>query len=203
MNKVIAFFLIFLVQSCQFFDKKVPDENVLLQQELKKINWEQVDEFPSFTVCDSLSDTYSKQTCFYETLSSQLHSKLKDDSIAKLFPQIDTIQVKVIISSNADVNFEAIISDSIVLHPKEKELVKGLYDFSIALEESATSFNPAILANYVYELTKLFNQFYNECPVLKEENETIKEFRIKLIETTATIMKNGMKCLGIEVPERM
>jgi arginyl-tRNA synthetase len=49
----------------------------------------------------------------------------------------------------------------------------------------------------------LFNQFYNECPVLKEENETIKEFRIKLIETTATIMKNGMKCLGIEVPERM
>ena len=113
MNKVIAFFLIFLLQSCQFFDKKVPDENVLLQQELKKINWEEVDEFPSFTVCDSLSDTFSKQTCFYETLSTQLHSKLKDDSIAKLFPQLDTIQVKVIISSNSDVNFEAIISDSI------------------------------------------------------------------------------------------
>ena len=113
MNKVIAFFLIFLLQSCQFFDKKVPDENVLLEQELKKINWKQVDEFPSFTTCDSLSDTYSKQSCFYETLSYQLHSKLKDDSIAKLFPQLDTIQVKVIISSNSDVNFEAIISDSI------------------------------------------------------------------------------------------
>jgi hypothetical protein len=113
MNKVIAFFLLVLLQSCQFFDKKVPDENELLEQELKKINWEQVDEFPSFTACDSLSDTYSKQTCFYETLSSQLHSKLKDDSIAKLFPQLDTIQVKIIISSNSDVNFEAIISDSI------------------------------------------------------------------------------------------
>ena len=82
-------------------------------------------------------------------------------------------------------------------------MVKGLYDFSIALEESAISFNPAIVANYIYELTKLFNQFYNECPVLKEENETIKDFRIKLIETTASIMKNGMKCLGIEVPDRM
>jgi arginyl-tRNA synthetase len=98
---------------------------------------------------------------------------------------------------------ELIISDGIELHAKEKELIKGLYEFSIALEESANSFNPAIVANYVYELTKLFNQFYNECPVLKEENETVKEFRIKLIETTATIMKNGMKCLGIEVPERM
>jgi hypothetical protein len=115
MNKGIAFFLIFLLQSCQFFDKKVPDENVLLEQELKKINWKQVDEFPSFTACDSLSDTYSKQSCFYETLSYHLHSKLKDDSIAKLFPQLDTIRVKVIISSNSDVNFEAIISDSIVI----------------------------------------------------------------------------------------
>ena len=85
----------------------------MLEQELKKINWEQVDEFPSFTACDSISNTQSKQTCFYETLSSQLHAKLKDDSIAKLFPKLDTIRVKVIISSNSDVNFEAIISDSI------------------------------------------------------------------------------------------
>jgi arginyl-tRNA synthetase len=119
------------------------------------------------------------------------------------FIQYAHARIKSILRKFEKPTHELIISDSIVLQPKEKELVKGLYDFSIALEESATSFNPAIVANYVYELTKLFNQFYNECPVLKEENETIKEFRIKLIETTATIMKNGMKCLGIEVPERM
>jgi len=119
------------------------------------------------------------------------------------FIQYSHARIKSILRKFEKPTNQLIISDSIVLQPKEKELVKGLYDFSIALEESATSFNPAIVANYIYELTKLFNQFYNECPVLKEENETIKEFRIKLIETTASIMKNGMKCLGIEVPERM
>ncbi len=119
------------------------------------------------------------------------------------FIQYSHARIKSILRKFEKPTNQLTISDSIVLQPKEKELVKGLYDFSIALEESATSFNPAIVANYIYELTKLFNQFYNECPVLKEENETIKEFRIKLIETTASIMKNGMKCLGIEVPERM
>ena len=119
------------------------------------------------------------------------------------FIQYSHARIKSILRKFEKPTTQLIISDSIILQPKEKELVKGLYDFSIALDESATSFNPAIVANYIYELTKLFNQFYNECPVLKEENETIKEFRIKLIETTASIMKNGMKCLGIEVPERM
>lgn len=95
------------------------------------------------------------------------------------------------------------ISDAITLHEKEKELIKLQYEFPIILTESANTYNPAVVANYIYELTKLFNQFYNECPVLKEENNTIKEFRIKLIDTTANIIKNGMLCLGIDVPERM
>lgn len=95
------------------------------------------------------------------------------------------------------------ISEAITLHEKEKELIKLQYEFPIILTESANTYNPAVVANYIYELTKLFNQFYNECPVLKEENNTIKEFRIKLIDTTASIIKNGMSCLGIDVPERM
>ncbi|MES2763854.1 MAG: arginine--tRNA ligase [Bacteroidota bacterium] len=98
---------------------------------------------------------------------------------------------------------EIAIADAITLHDKEKELIKLQYDFPAILEESANTYNPAVVANYIYELTKLFNQFYNECPVLKEENKTVKEFRIKIIETTANIIKNGMMCLGIEVPERM
>jgi arginyl-tRNA synthetase len=95
------------------------------------------------------------------------------------------------------------ISNSITLHDKEKELIKLQYDFAKVLEESANTYNPAVVANYIYDLTKLFNQFYNECPVLKEENNTIKEFRIKLIDKTSEIIKNGMLCLGIDVPERM
>lgn len=95
------------------------------------------------------------------------------------------------------------ISDNITLHEKEKELIKIQYDFANILEEAANTYNPAVVANYTYELAKLFNQFYNECSVLKEENNDIKQFRIKLIETTATIIKNGMLCLGVNVPERM
>jgi arginyl-tRNA synthetase len=71
------------------------------------------------------------------------------------------------------------------------------------LEESANTLNPAVVANYIYDLTKVFNQFYNECPVLKEENVAIKDFRIMLIVTTSAIIKNGMLCLGIDVPDRM
>jgi len=101
-------------------------------------------------------------------------------------------------------NIDAInTSNTIVLHEKEKELIKAQHDFTKILEEAAHTYNPAIVANYIYDLTKHFNQFYNECPVLKEEDQTIKEFRIKLIDTTAKIIKNGMMCLGIHVPERM
>ena len=98
---------------------------------------------------------------------------------------------------------DVVIADTITLHEKEKELIKLQYDFPMILEESANTYNPAVVANYIYELTKLFNQFYNECPVLKEENNTVKEFRIKLIDKTSEIIKNGMLCLGIDVPERM
>jgi arginyl-tRNA synthetase len=95
------------------------------------------------------------------------------------------------------------IANNIVLHDKEKELIKAQHDFTKILEEAAHTYNPAIVANYIYDLTKHFNQFYNECPVLKEEDKIIKEFRIKLIDTTSKIIKNGMMCLGINVPERM
>ena len=98
---------------------------------------------------------------------------------------------------------DIIIANDIILHDKEKELIKLQYDFPKILAESANTYNPAVVANYIYELTKLFNQFYNECTVLKEENNTIKEFRILLIDKTSEIIKNGMLCLGIDVPERM
>lgn len=96
-----------------------------------------------------------------------------------------------------------VISDNMHLHEKERELIKLQYDFPKVLEEAAKSYNPSEVANYIYELAKLFNQFYNEHSVLKEENQAVKEFRVKLIETTARIIKNGMLSLGIEVPERM
>ena len=86
---------------------------------------------------------------------------------------------------------------------KEKEVIKLIYDFPGLLKEAGENYNPALVANYVYELSKSYNQFYHENPVLKEENENIKIFRLNLSEITGSIIKSSMKLLGIEVPERM
>ena len=122
-KKFLAFFIFFMFQSCQLFDKKVPDEKQLLNQELKKIDWKNVDEWPTFVQCDSLVDKESQKMCFYNLLSSQLQEKLQDDSIAKLLPNIDSIQVKVTIFSDAKVSFEPILNDSLVVNRHQLDSV--------------------------------------------------------------------------------
>jgi arginyl-tRNA synthetase len=119
------------------------------------------------------------------------------------FIQYAHARIKSILRNYDKPTHELTIAVNIHLHEKERELIKLIYDFPKVLEESAKTYNPSDVANYIYELAKLFNQFFSECPVLKEENKAIKEFRIKLIETTASIIKNGMLSLGIAVPERM
>jgi arginyl-tRNA synthetase len=78
-----------------------------------------------------------------------------------------------------------------------------IYEFPAILEESAKTYNPSHIANYVYELTKTFNRFYHDHSILKEENETIKKLRLALAKQCAQIIKNGMNLLGIDVPNRM
>lgn len=119
------------------------------------------------------------------------------------FIQYAHARIKSILRNYNKPTKDLVIEANIHLHEKERELVKLLYDFPKVLEEAAKTYNPSDVANYTYELAKLFNQFFSECPVLKEENNAVREFRIKLIESTASVIKNGMLSLGIEVPERM
>lgn len=102
----------------------------------------------------------------------------------------------------ADVTFNENIS-TIELMPIERELIKNLYDFEAVLEEAGKTYSPALIANYVYELTKLYNKFYHEHSILKEEKEPIKKFRLQLSKTCAQTIANAMMLLGIRVPERM
>lgn len=119
------------------------------------------------------------------------------------FIQYSHARIKSILRNYNKPTGDLVIADNIELHEKERELIKLLYDFPKVLEEAAKTYNPSEVANYIYEVAKLFNQFFSECPVLKEENKTLQDFRVKLIETTALIIKKGMLSLGIEVPERM
>ncbi|WP_207425360.1 arginine--tRNA ligase [Pedobacter sp. SYSU D00535] len=85
----------------------------------------------------------------------------------------------------------------------ERELILALSKYSETLQAAAKEFSPAQIANYVYELAKLYNKFYHEEPILKVDDYQLKNFRLALSKATANIIKQGMALLGIEVPERM
>jgi arginyl-tRNA synthetase len=89
------------------------------------------------------------------------------------------------------------------LHQREKEVIKLIYDFPLVIKEAASNYSPAVVANYVYELAKIYNQFYHDVTVLKEEQETLRNFRLQLSELTGKVINFSMKLLGIDVPERM
>ena len=89
------------------------------------------------------------------------------------------------------------------LNAKEVELVQKMNEFGVAVEQAGKDYSPSGIANYCYELTKVFNQFYHDYSILNEPDEQKKAIRLMLAKNVAKIIKNGMSLLGIEVPERM
>jgi len=85
----------------------------------------------------------------------------------------------------------------------ERDLIIILSQYPETVKTAAEAFSPAVIANYIYELAKIFNKFYQECPILQAETETLKRFRLQLATASANIIKVGMGLLGIAVPERM
>jgi len=89
------------------------------------------------------------------------------------------------------------------LSDKELYLIRIIANFSNVVHEAGANYSPAIIANYIYDLAKEYNQFYHDYPVLKENDESLRAFRIKLSATIGKVIKTGMGLLGIEVPDRM
>jgi arginyl-tRNA synthetase len=89
------------------------------------------------------------------------------------------------------------------LQATEKELILHLHQFAKNIETAANDYSPAVIAQYVYDLAKIFNRFYAECSVLGENDENIRKFRVALSVITAEVIKKSMALLGIEVPSRM
>jgi arginyl-tRNA synthetase len=86
---------------------------------------------------------------------------------------------------------------------KEKELMKRITLFPEVVKDAGTNYSPAIVANYCFELAKEFNQFYHDHPILSESHEPTRDLRLLISATVGKVIKNGMKLLGIEVPDRM
>jgi hypothetical protein len=78
----------------------------LLQKELKTINWKEVDEYPSLVDCEAITDKKQQQQCFFDRLTQLIQQKLNVDTLAVLYPELDTIEVKVTVFPNATLQFE-------------------------------------------------------------------------------------------------
>jgi len=89
------------------------------------------------------------------------------------------------------------------LEDKEKELIKQIDLFPSAISAAASSHNPALVANYVYDLVKSFNSFYQSLPILKSAFEDKKTFRVELSKLVGITIKNALSLLGIGVVDRM
>ena len=89
------------------------------------------------------------------------------------------------------------------LNEKETNLIQKLSDYASVVEQAGKDYSPSGIANYCYELTKEFNQFYHDYSILKEEDNNKKIVRLVLAQNVAKVIKNGMNLLGIDVPERM
>jgi arginyl-tRNA synthetase len=92
---------------------------------------------------------------------------------------------------------------SVTLGEREVELVKNLSDFPQVVAQAGAEHSPALIANYVYELAKEFNQYYHDVSILKEENVEVKLQRLELLQQIGKVIKIATGLLGIEVPERM
>ena len=89
------------------------------------------------------------------------------------------------------------------MNDKERGVVKALHSLPDTVAAAAAAYSPAMVANYAYELAKSFNSFYQDTPILREEDKNIRAFRVELCAMVANALKNTMNILGIEVPERM
>ncbi|SOD18911.1 arginine--tRNA ligase [Pedobacter xixiisoli] len=106
--------------------------------------------------------------------------------------------------SRADYQFEEANYTNIKLTPTELEMVMLLAKYPAEISEAAKAYSPAFIANYLYEVAKLFNKFYHEVPpIIKEEDAAVKQHRLNICKIAADVIKSGMNILGIHVPERM
>ncbi len=95
------------------------------------------------------------------------------------------------------------IPTDISINEKEINLIQTLNEFDSTVQEAADKYSPALIANYLYELVKEYNQFYHDYSILKEPDEHIRKFRLTLSRNVGKVIKTGFALLGIEVPERM
>ena len=116
------------------------------------------------------------------------------------FARINSIFRK---AKEAKISLDGKLDNTLIPDIREISLLRLLYDYPSVVKEAGDTLSPALIANYLYELAKEYNQFYQEFTILKEQNAGIRDFRLILSGAVAGVIESGMGLLGIEVPQRM
>ena len=120
------------------------------------------------------------------------------------FIQYTYVRIKSILRKADEKNIKVTeINENIEICEKSKKILKSIYKFPEIISEAAKNYSPAIIANYVYNLAREYNQLYQDYQILKEENIELLNFRLLLSKKTAELIKTSLELMGIETPERM
>lgn len=119
------------------------------------------------------------------------------------FIQYTYARIRSVLRKAAEQGITAFDYTGVTPNEKEVALIQTLADFPATVADAGKKFAPSVIANYVYELVKQYNQFYHDCPIMREENAGVRALRLALSATTARVIAQGMALLGIKVPERM
>jgi len=171
---------------------------------------------------EGLSDTEAKE--LYKTigLGALKYFMLKVDPKKKMlfnpaesidfnghtapFIQFNYVRIKALLRKAAEgwnFNDLDVFTHNVDLLPKEKALIIQLYGFNHTVKQAAAELNPALIANYAYDLAKEYSQYYHDTPILKEEQKDLILFRLHLSNTVGIAIKQAMELLGIQMPEKM
>ncbi len=119
------------------------------------------------------------------------------------FIQYTYARIRSVLRKAAEQNMEKVDYSQVTPGEKEIALIQALADFPAVVQEAGRSLSPALVANYVYDLVKQYNQFYHDCSILHEQDAAVRSLRLALSDATARVVSSGMNLLGIKVPERM
>ena len=119
------------------------------------------------------------------------------------FIQYTYARIRSVLRRSEEAGFSRADYSAVVPNEKETSLIQRLADFPGVVAEAGRSYSPALIANYVYDLVKQYNQFYHDCSILREEHAAVCSLRLAISDAVARTVRTGMDLLGIRVPERM
>lgn len=106
-------------------------------------------------------------------------------------------------ATEQDIQIPERLATDMPINEKEIDLIQKIQEYAAVVKQAGKDYSPAGIANYCYDLTKTFNQYYHDYNILNAEDKTIRTMRLAIASTVADVLKNGMGLLGIEMPERM